>query len=148
MEKQLQSIGQWLRVLDEFGVKEKCFLHTTDNEPTMAAAIEAKIRNGCMAHMESNATQHALKTVETVKNVRHSVKAIATKYNSSNKFKKALKQHQKKLGVQKLGIRQEVATRFTSTYDMFSSFPQAKKGMEVDIAVAEKKYSGYQSSFE
>ena len=119
------------KILEDFGVKRKCFLHTTDNEPTMACAFPSNIRNGCMAHMESNASKFALKEVKVVKEARSHVREIAGKFNKSNKFKKALIRNQKKADIPVLSIHQEVKTRFTSTFDMFGSVLQARKG-EID----------------
>ena len=82
-------------VLDQFGIKSKVFMHTTDNEATMSAAFGDSIRNGCLAHLESNACKNALKKVDVVRKVRAGLRKIARKFNKSNKFKKAVKRLQK-----------------------------------------------------
>ena len=128
-------------VLDKFGIKAKVFMFTTDNEPTMSATFSRSIRNGCLAHLLSNASKTALRKVTKVRKVRASIRKIALKFNKSNKFKKAVKRMQKETdGISVRSIHQEISTRFTSTYDMFGSVLQAHEG-DFDETVAMKNIS-------
>ena len=129
------------RVLEQFGIKPKVFMHTTDNEATMSAAFEDSIRNGCLAHLESNACKNALKKVAVVRKVRAGLRKIAQKYNKSNKFKKAVKRLQRDSNVAVRSIHQEIPTRFTSTFDMFGSILQASKDGDFSDTIASENIS-------
>ena len=126
------------KVLDEFNVKEKVHLFTTDNEPTMLSAFCALIRNGCLAHILSNGSKTALNKVKPVQGVRSSLRKVALKFNKSNKFKKTVFRKQKEEGLSEKGIEQEVDTRFTSTFNMISSILRAPKNQDVDEEIVAK----------
>ena len=124
--------------LEKFGVKDKCFMFTTDNENTMHAAFDDNERNGCLAHIESNASKQAMKCNSLVRNLRSKLRKISTKANKSNKFKKTLRRKQKEEDVAIRSLAQEVLTRFTSTFLMIGSFLQAPKSGDIDEAVVIK----------
>lgn len=126
------------RVLEKFGVKEKCFMFTTDNENTMHAAFDDKIRNGCLAHIESNASKQAMKKNKLVRTLRKKLRKISTKANKSNKFKKTLRKKQKEEEIAMRALLQEVKTRFTSTFLMIGSYLQAPKSGDIDEEVSIK----------
>ena len=125
-------------VLEKFGVKEKCFMFTTDNEPTMHAAFEDDMRNGCLAHIQSNASKAAFNKNKKVKAVRKKLRKVATKANKSNRFKKAIKRQQEKEGIKVRSLLQEVLTRFTSTFLMIGSYLQAPKSGDIDEEIVMK----------
>ena len=129
------------KVLEQFSIKSKVFMHTTDNEATMSAAFEDSIRNGCLAHLESNACKSAMKKVPVVRKVRAGLRKIAQKFNKSNKFKKAVKRLQKEGNVAVRAIHQEIPTRFTSTFDMFGSILQASKDGDISETIASENIS-------
>ena len=82
------------KILDKFGVKTKCFLFTTDNEATMGKAFSSSERNGCLAHLQSNASKKGLKNVPIIKKLRAKIRKVASKFNKSNKFKKKVRKYQ------------------------------------------------------
>ena len=47
---------------EEFGIKEKVFSFTMDNENTMKVAFRDRIRNGCFAHIQSKSSKRALES--------------------------------------------------------------------------------------
>ena len=124
--------------LEKFGVKEKCFMFTTDNENTMHAAFDDEERNGCLAHIESNASKQAMECNRLVKNLRKKLRKISTKANKSNKFKKTVRRNQKEEDIAIRSLVQEVLTRFTSTFLMICSYLQAPKSGDIDEAVVIK----------
>ena len=107
---------------DEFGVKEKVFNTTTDNEATMRKAYNDEERNGCYAHIASKSHKKALENQETLKKVRLKLRKISKKANKSSKFKIAMARKQKESGLKIKTLKQEVKTRFTSTHTCFKSF--------------------------
>ena len=124
--------------LQKFGVKEKCFMFTTDNENTMRAAFDDEERNGCLAHIESNASKQAMNCNRLVKDLRKKLRKISTKANMSNKFKKTVARKQKEEEIAMRSLVQEVLTRFTSTFLMISSYLQAPRSGDIDEAVVIK----------
>ena len=119
-------------VLEKFEVKDKCWMFTTDNEPTMLSAFDDEIRNGCLAHIQSNASKQAFKKCKKVSKVRAKLRKVSTKANKSNKFKKALQRHQQKEEIKMRALIQEVVTRFTSTFLMIGSYLQAPSSGDID----------------
>ena len=107
--------------LDDHGVKGKTLIFTTDNEATMRKCFENEIRNGCFSHIESKASQKALDSSVRLKTLRLKLRKIAKKSNKSSKFKAMIQKEQMARNLRVLTIKQEIATRFTCTYDMFRS---------------------------
>ena len=101
--------------LEKHSIKGKTVSYTTDNEPTMHAAYSRSVRNGCFAHIESKACQKALDDVDILKKVRKKLRKIASKSNKSPKFKRSVKKEQIAREIPNITLKQEVATRFTST---------------------------------
>ena len=109
------------KILDSFNVKTKCYLFTTDNEATMGKAFSSSARNGCLAHLQSNASKKGLKNVLIIRKLRAKIRKVASKFNKSNKFKKKVRKYQKVKDIPVRAISQEVKTRFTSTFQMLGS---------------------------
>ena len=124
--------------LDDHGVKEKTRLFTTDNENTMRKCFEDEIRNGCFSHIESKASQKALESSVRLKTLRLKLRKIAKKSNKSSKFKAMIQKEQTKRNLRVLTIKQEIATRFTCTYDMFRSILNDPNDGKNDPADREK----------
>ena len=72
------------KILDDFKVKTKCFLFTTDNEATMGKAFSSSERNGCLAHLQSNASKKGLKNVPIIRKVPAKIHKVASKFNKIN----------------------------------------------------------------
>jgi hypothetical protein len=107
---------------EDFKVKEKVFLRTTDNEATMRKAFSDDERNGCYAHIASKSHKKALESQSVLKKLRIKLKKIAKKSNKSSKFKYLLAKKQKEKGLRIMTLKQEVKTRFTSVMTCFHSF--------------------------
>ena len=120
--------------LEKHNIKSKTFSFTTDNEPTMNKSFPPHVRNGCFAHIESKACQKAMDDSNVLKALRKKLRKVARKSNKSPKFKRAVKKEQKLRNIPVITIKQEVATRFTSTKIMFDSFvPSKPNDEEVNI---------------
>ena len=124
--------------LDKHGILSKTFCFTTDNEPTMNAAFAPFERNGCFAHIESKASEKALESSNVLKKVREKLRKVAMKSNKSPKFKRFLKTEQMKRKLRTITLKQEVATRFTSTKIMFNSFAPTKSDQD-EVQLEEAK---------
>ena len=123
------------KTMEKFGIKEKTFVHTTDNEATMKAAFGKVERMGCLAHIESKASKKALDNQKPLKKLRLKLRKISKKCNKSSKFKYAIKNKQKEKGLKSRMLKQEVKTRFTATHTMIRSIlnnPNEKKEMSID----------------
>ena len=120
-------------ILDQFKVKAKCFLFPTDSEPTMGKAFSSSERNGCLAHLQSNASKKGLRNVPVIRKLRLKIRKVATKFNKSNKFKKKVR---KNISVR--AISQEVKTRFTSTYQMLGSVLHVSPDGDIDEDIMNK----------
>ena len=118
--------------LEKHGIKAKTFSFTTDNEPTMLKSFSAADRSGCFAHIESKASQKALDSSKVLKKVLKKLRKISTKSNKSPKFKRSIKKEQIERRLQSITLKQEIATRFTSTKIMFNSFLPSNKDEEID----------------
>ena len=103
----------------------------------MNKSFQPSIRNGCFAHIESKACQKAVEDSKVLKKLRKKLRKVSQKSNKSPKFKRALKKEQKSRGIPVITLKQEVATRFTSTKIMFDSFVPSKVSSEdIDIEAA------------
>ena len=122
-------------MLDEFGIKDKTDMFTTDNEATMDKCFPKNIRNCCFSHIDSKASQKALDSSSRLKLIRKKLRKIAKKANKSSKFKGLVRNAQKSRNIRVLTIKQEIVTRFTCTYEIFRSVlndPNEGKDEEVD----------------
>lgn len=124
--------------LEEHKVKDKTFSFTTDNENTMKKSFKKTERIGCFAHIESKACQTSLDSTKILRRVRRKLRTVAKKSNKSPKFKRNITLEQNKRKIPSRVLKQEVATRFTSTKDMFASFAPSKPKEEVDSEVVHK----------
>ena len=106
----------------QFGVKDKVFNRTSDNEATMRAAFKDEERNGCYAHIASKSHKKALENQITLKQLRAKFRKISKKSNKSSKFKYMIAKKQLEKGLSVKTLKQEVKTRFNSTHTCFKSF--------------------------
>ena len=107
--------------IKEHGVADKVTVFVTDNEPTMKLSFDSTIRNGCMPHIQSKASQKALESSQTLKKIRKKLRKVASKANKSPKFKLTVDKKQKEKNLRPHTIKQEMPTRFTATHTMFRS---------------------------
>lgn len=102
-------------VLDDFGVKEKVVLFTTDNENKMKAAFKKDERNGCLCHDLHNTVTHGFDEVPAAKDCVEKCRKIATYHNKSYAGRYALETAQKEANIDQRPLHQDVATRWGST---------------------------------
>ena len=108
--------------LTSFGVKDKTVCFCTDNEPSMKSCFKGHERNGCFSHIEAKASQHSLDSSTRLKDLRRKLRKVAKKSNKSPKFKSCIEKNQVERELKPKTLKQEIATRFTCTYDMIKSF--------------------------
>ena len=138
-------------VLDSFGIKEKTCVFITDNEPMMKKAFKSQERNGCFPHISSKVCEKALERQECLKDLRLKLRKIATKFNSSPKFKLEVESEQKMRVLAVRVLSQEVATRFTATQIMIKSFmndPNEKTEFEADVESVKRNIDAINSAME
>ena len=92
----------------QFWIAGKVHNYTTDNEATMQKAFDGDNWNGCFADIETKSCQVVLKKQEHFKQLLKKLKKIAKKANTSNKFKYALEEEQKKRKLKVLVLKQEL----------------------------------------
>jgi hypothetical protein len=110
------------QVVEEFGVKEKVVMTTTDNENKMLAAFKDHERTGCVAHMMHSSVTLGLTKVPEVNDSIKKHRKIVTKHNKSFKVKYGLQEAQKRLKIKKRPLLQDVPTRWGSTRASTGSF--------------------------
>ena len=129
------------KVVEEFGVKEKVVMTTTDNENKMLAAFNDDERTGCLAHLLHSSVSVGLTKVSEVNDCIKKHRRIVTKHNKSFKIKYGLQEAQKKRKIKQRPLLQDVATRWGSTRASTASFLDHKddkqdKGQVADVGSA------------
>ena len=94
----------------EFGVKDKIVIYTTDNENKMLSAFENDERNGCVAHILHSSVSKGLKEVREIKESIDKHRKIVTKHNKSFKIKYGLQEAQKRRNIKQRPLIQDVPT--------------------------------------
>ena len=120
----------------EFGVKDKIVIYTTDNENKMLSAFEKDERNGCAAHILHSSVSKGLKEVPENKDAIDKHRKIITKHNKSFKVKYALQEFQNKRGITQRPLIQDVPTRWGSTRVSTGSFLDHKDDIKDNVVVA------------
>ena len=129
------------KAVEEFGVKEKVVMTTTDNENKMLAAFKDDERTGCLAHLLHSSVSVGLTKVSEVNDCIKKHRRIVTKHNKSFKIKYGLQEAQKKRKIKQRPLLQDVATRWGSTRASTASFLDHKddkpeKGQVADVGSA------------
>ena len=109
-------------VVEEFGLKEKVVLVTSDNENKMKAAFDNKERNGCLAHSTHNSVTKGVDAVPVVKDILSKCRKVASLHNKSYKFRYDLEEEQKSLNIKQKTLVQDVVTRWGSSRAATASF--------------------------
>ena len=109
-------------VVEEFGLKDKVVLTTTDNENKMKAAFKDHERNGCLAHQIHNSVTEAVTGIKVVDDAIKKLRKVASLHNKSYKFRYNLQAEQEKLGIKQRPLQQDVPTRWGSTRAASGSF--------------------------
>ena len=115
----------------------------------MNKAFKKHERQGCFSHIQSKGSKEALDRVKSLKTMRTKLRKVAKKASKSSKFKYAIASNQKKKGLRKLSLKQEVKTRFTATHTMIRSFlndPNEKKDIPLDDVKVEENIDAINSA--
>ncbi|CAH0560490.1 unnamed protein product [Brassicogethes aeneus] len=121
-------------VAEEWKIGNKIEAVVTDNAANVVAAIRKTEWKHvpCFAHTLNLVVQNAL---EQIKTVQVKVKHIVEHFKRSPKATTFLKSMQKQMGLPILGLKQDVITRWNSTYDMFYRILETKDALLSTIAI-------------
>lgn len=122
------------RVANEWQIEKKIEAVVTDNAANIVAAV--KLTNWkhvpCFAHTLNLIVQNAL---QEIKPVQHKVKTIVEFFKRSPKASELLKLTQKQMGKTVLTLKQNMITRWNSTYEMFKRIIDTKEALISTIAI-------------
>ena len=115
------------KILQEFGVKEKVVLTTTDNENKMRLAFHDEERNGCLQHIVHSSLTEGLTKEKAIDAVVLKQRKIISKHNKSHVVKYGLEEAQKDLGIKQRPLIQDVPNRWVGgfllrTFDFFNFY--------------------------
>ena len=115
---------------EEFQIKDKVTAVVTDNAPNITSAVskldQVEDRQACFAHTLNLCVQHAIKNDETTQKVVKRVKDIVSFFRSSNQAVDELKEVHALKKSKFYKLKQDVETRWNSTYIMLESFEKQR----------------------
>jgi len=113
------------RVATEWDVKNKIVAVISDNAAKITAAIKLTqwTHLPCFAHTLNLTVQEGLKEIKTV---QEKVKEIVEFFHRSTVASEKLKVVQRQMGVKELKLKQDVITRWNSTFHMLTRFQEMK----------------------
>ena len=103
------------KVEDEFEIRDKVVLTTSDNEAKMRKAYKDEERTGCMSHILHSSVNAGTTKEETVNKIILKQRKITTKHNKSYVVKYGLQEAQAKLLIHQRPLLQDVVNRWGST---------------------------------
>ncbi|KAI7789629.1 putative zinc finger BED domain-containing protein 1-like [Triplophysa rosa] len=113
-------------VTNEWGVGDKIVACVTDNASNIVSALKDHLHWDhipCFAHMLNLIVKAALKEVQAI---LQTVKTIVEYFHRSTVASDKLKATQTQMGQETLRLKQDVATRWNSTYYMLKRFSEIK----------------------
>ncbi|KAI2655051.1 Zinc finger BED domain-containing protein 4 [Labeo rohita] len=114
------------RVTDEWGLGDKIVACVSDNASNIVSAVRDHLHwdhISCFAHMLNLIVKAALKEVQ---HIVQKVKTIVEYFHRSTVASEKLGATQKQMGQEPLRLKQDVATRWNSTYYMLKRFTEVK----------------------
>lgn len=122
------------RITEKWEISEKIEAVATDNAANITAAIrQTQWRHvPCFAHTLNLVVQTAM---EEIKQIQTKVKKIVEFFKRSPKATALLKTMQQQMGHSVLNLKQDVITRWNSTYDMFKRILETKESLISTIAI-------------
>lgn len=123
-------------VVTDWGIGEKVSAVVSDNAANVTAAIRLLgwKHVPCFAHTLNLVVQSS---VRELSEVQSKVKAIVTHFKHSPHGMSKLQSIQKQMGLDALKLKQDVPTRWHSTYEMFSRIIYLKDAVLSTIAILE-----------
>lgn len=126
------------RVANEWDIKEKVFTVTTDNAANMKAAIRLTEWGhiGCFAHTINLIVQSGLESSE-VSPLRKKIKNIVEYFHRSTKANNKFLEIQKQMKeiVTPLKLKNDVITRWNSTYFMFERLLKVREPLTATLGI-------------
>lgn len=122
------------RIVTEWKISDKIVAVVSDNAANIVAAIRRTNWKHipCFAHTINLIVQSSLESIQVI---RQKIKIIVDFFRRSPQATEKLKQMQKQLGTSELNIKQDVPTRWNSTYDMFQRILDIKESLMSVIAI-------------
>lgn len=123
-----------VRTANDWKIRDKIVAIVSDNAANVVAAIKKTnwCHIPCFAHTLNLVVQYAL---EKIKPTRKKVKDIVEFFKRSPKATELLKETQKLMGKTELILKQDVITRWNSTFVMFQRILEIKDSLLSTIAV-------------
>ena len=122
------------RVTSEWNIKDKIVAVVSDNAADITAAIRLTgwTHLPCFAHTFNLVVQEGLKQI---KHVQDKVKAVVEYFHRSTVASEKLKLIQRQMGVKELKLKQDVVTRWNSTFHMMARFIDQKEAIVSTLAI-------------
>ncbi|XP_064467904.1 E3 SUMO-protein ligase ZBED1-like isoform X2 [Ornithodoros turicata] len=122
------------RIVAKWGLEDKiCAVVSDDAEDIKASVGSLGWRHiPCFAHVLNLAVQAGMRELS---DVRSKVKAIVTSFKHSSQGTAKLQAIQQQMGLDPVKLKQDVATRWHSTYEMFSRMVYLKDAVPSAVAV-------------
>lgn len=125
-------------VAEEWGLEKKILLAVTDNASNIKSAIIKELgwnHFGCYAHTLNLVVQNSL-SLDIIKDLIDRVKIIVGHFKRSPKATSLLIKTQQNCGIKNpLKLRQDIATRWNSTFYMLQRFTELEEAVRTTVAL-------------